>query len=372
VSDAAATIQSEREARVLRLVAPMYRRYAILFTVLVITVGIVFLLAVGVGPRYIPPGEVLEALWRSALGLFSKTETGAVDAFIVTQIRLPRAVLAVLVGGVLAVSGAALQGLFRNPLADAGLVGISSGAGLAATVMIVLGGAIFGRDFQEMGKFALPMACFAGALATTTLVYSLAQRGGRTVVAIMLLAGVAIAALCGAIIGVMIFIANDQQLRTIQFWNLGSLSGASWDTLKIAAPALLFVLFIIPRWSHRLNAMLLGEAEAQYMGVNVERMKSQMILLVALGIGTSVALTGGIGFVGLVVPHLVRLALGPDHRRLMPCSILLGAILLLAADVLARTMHPPAEIPIGILTALIGAPFFLWLLLKKGPGGLNA
>jgi iron complex transport system permease protein len=352
-------------------VAPLQRRYAFVLSALAFLLVATFLVAVGVGPKFIAPADVLRALYESVLDRADGAQA-SLDAFIITNIRVPRAVLAVLVGGALAVAGATMQGLFRNPLADPGLVGVSSGAGLAATAMIVLGGAMFGKDFSQMGKFALPIAAFLGALVTTFTIYGVSQRGGRTNVATMLLAGIAIGALCGAGVGIMIYLADDQQLRTIQFWNMGSLSSASWDSLLFAGPVLVLTLILIPRWSHRLNTMLLGESEAQYMGVHVERLKTHLIVLVALAVGASVSLTGGIGFVGLVVPHLIRLMLGPDHRRLLPCSILLGGILLLLADIAARTIHPPAEVPVGIFTALLGSPFFLYLLLKGGPGGVNA
>ncbi|MBE7466241.1 MAG: iron ABC transporter permease [Planctomycetes bacterium] len=330
-----------------------------------------FVLAVGVGPKFIPPGKVLEALWN-ALGFGNLSAESGLHAYIVAHIRLPRAVMAVLVGGALAVSGAAMQGLFRNPLADPGLIGVSGGAALAATFAIVLGSSMFGPRFAAFGKFTLPVAAFGGALATSLIVYAIARRGGRTAMGTLLLAGVAIGALSGAAIGVLIYLADDQQLRTIQFWGLGSLGAASWDALALAGPLMVLSLFLIPRWSQKLNSLLLGEQEAVCLGTDVEGLKTRLMVVVAVAVGASVAMTGGIGFVGLVVPHLVRLMLGPDHRRLTPCSILLGGMLLLGADVAARSLHPPAEIPIGILTALLGAPFFLWLLLKRDTGGLYA
>lgn len=345
-----------------------HSRYIRCFAALAVLLFVAFVLAVAIGPKVIHPAEIAEILWRALTGQLASEA----DEFIILHIRFPRAVLAVLVGGALAASGAVMQGLFRNPLADPGLVGVTSGAALSTSFMIVLGGAVFGREFAAMGRFALPLAAFAGALATTMLIYSLARRGGRTVVSVLLLAGVAIGSLSGAIIGMLIYIADDQQLRTIQFWSMGSLGSASWASLALVGPLLLLCLIALPFHANRLNSLLFGEQEAHYLGVNVERLKSQLIVLVALAVGAAVSLSGGIGFVGLVVPHLVRLVIGPDHRRLIPCSILLGAVLLLIADIGARTLHPPAEIPIGILTALLGAPFFLWLLLKGGMGGERA
>jgi iron complex transport system permease protein len=214
---------------------------------------------------------------------------------------------------------------------------------------------------------ALPLAAFAGGLAATWLVYRLATRDGRTAVATLLLAGVALGAVAGAGTGLLLFLADDAQLRSVTFWSLGSLGGATWTALAGVAPLLLLALLVALALARPLNALLLGEAEAFHLGVRVERAKRMAVGVAALGVGAAVAVSGVIGFVGLVVPHLGRLALGPDHRRLLPASALLGAALLLLADLAARTVAAPAELPIGILTALVGAPFFLWLLLRERP-----
>nr|WP_075289603.1 iron ABC transporter permease [Pararhizobium arenae] len=286
------------------------------------------------------------------------------DRIIIFDIRLPRAVLGLLVGAALAVSGAVMQGLFRNPLADPGLVGVSAGASLGAVLVIVLGSATFGPLFAAFGFYALPIAAFLGGLATTFLLYRIATRSGHTSVATMLLAGIAIAALAGAITGVMIFVADDQQLRDLTFWGLGSLAGASWPKILAAAPIILLSLAVVPFLARGLNALTLGEAAAFHMGVPVQRLKNVAIVSVAAATGASVAVSGGIGFVGIVVPHVLRLVIGPDHRFLLPASALLGGILLIFADMIARTIVPPAELPIGIITAFAGAPFFLWILLR--------
>ncbi|NVD39605.1 iron ABC transporter permease [Ensifer sp. HO-A22] len=286
------------------------------------------------------------------------------DRIIILDIRLPRAVLGMLVGASLAVSGVVMQGLFRNPLADPGLVGVSSGASLGAVLLIVLGSAVFGPLFALFGFYALPIAAFVGGLVTTLLLYRIATRGGQTSVATLLLAGIALGALTGAFTGVLIFMADDKQLRDVTFWGLGSLAGANWTKIAAAAPIILLSLAVTPFLARGLNAITLGEAAAFHMGIPVQRMKNIAIVSVAAATGASVAVSGGIGFVGIVVPHLLRLVIGPDHRYLVPASALLGGTLLILADMIARTIASPAELPIGIVTAFIGAPFFLWILLR--------
>jgi iron complex transport system permease protein len=272
--------------------------------------------------------------------------------------------LAGLVGGGLAVAGAAIQGLFRNPLAEPSLIGITSGAMLFAVSSIVLMGsflATFSAIFQQA---TVSIFAFIGGLLTTYLVYFLSSKHGRTNVMTMLLAGIAITAFAAAITGIFIFLSDDQQLRDITFWSLGSVSSASWIQLGITAPIVLIGTFLLNTHAKSLNAILLGEKEATYLGIKVERVKSQIILITALIVGVSIAMTGIIGFVGLIIPHFLRLIFGTDYRFLLKGSALLGAIFLIIADTLARTIIAPAELPIGILTALVGAPFFLWLLLQ--------
>jgi iron complex transport system permease protein len=280
------------------------------------------------------------------------------------HIRLPRVMTGLLVGAGLGASGAAMQGLFRNPLADPSLVGISSGAALAATATVIVGDAVAFSLPPALQLFAFPVAAFVGALVTSLLVYRLATIAGQTVVATLLLAGIAINALAQAFSGFLTFYATDTQIRSLTFWKLGSLGGATWASLASLAPFILVPAILLPRLARPLNAMLLGESEAGHLGFEVERVKRLIVVLVALTVGASVAFTGLIGFVGLVVPHLLRLLMGPDHRRLLPGALLLGASLLVGADLVARTLVAPAELPIGVLTAIIGAPFFLWLLLR--------
>jgi iron complex transport system permease protein len=307
----------------------------------------------------------LSNVLRWLLGLESAEQVLSVrDRIIILDIRLPRAVLGMLVGASLAVSGAVMQGLFRNPLADPGLVGVSSGASLGAVLLIVLGTTFFGPLFAVFGFYALPVAAFSGGLVTTLLLYKIATRSGQTSVATMLLAGIALGALAGAVTGVLIFMADDKQLRDLTFWGLGSLAGANWMKILSAGPIILVSLAVVPFLARGLNALTLGEAAAFHMGIPVQRLKNIAIVSVAASTGASVAVSGGIGFVGIVVPHVLRMLIGPDHRYLLPASALLGGTLLIFADMIARTIVPPAELPIGIITAFAGAPFFLWILLR--------
>ncbi|MFC4170783.1 FecCD family ABC transporter permease [Microvirga sp. GCM10011540] len=338
-----------------------------LLTGLAVLLLVTGLLAMSSGATGIPVARVLAVL-SDALGESDSIQGG--DALIILQVRLPRLCLGVLVGAALASSGALMQGLFRNPLADPGLVGVSAGAALAAAATIVLGDALLAPLIGPLPFGALPIGAFAGGLLTTFGLYLVSTRGGRTSIATMLLAGVAFGALAGAVMGLFSYLSDDRQLRDLSFWSLGSLGGASWTKVMTVAPLVLPMLLTSPFLARGLNALALGEAEAFHLGIPVQRVKALAILLVAVAVGASVASAGMIGFVGIVVPHVLRLMAGPDHRFLLPASALLGGALLLAADTVARTVVAPAELPIGILTAAIGAPFFLWLLLRR-PGGFS-
>ncbi len=287
------------------------------------------------------------------------------DRIVIFEIRLPRAVLGFLIGGGLAVSGAVMQGLFRNPLADPGLIGVSAGSSLGAVAMIVLGGGVLAPVAHILGVFALPIAAFISSLATTILLYKVATRYGQTSIATMLLAGIALGSLALAATGILIYMADDRQLRDLTFWSMGSLAGSTWSKVAGAGPIIVLSLLPLPFMARGLNALTLGEAAAFHMGISVQRLKNIAIVSVAAAVGASVAVSGGIGFVGIVVPHILRMVIGPDHRFLLPASALLGGSLLVVADVVARTIVSPAELPIGILTAGVGGPFFLWMLLRQ-------
>lgn len=334
-----------------------------LFIALGLLLMFVLWLSLALGPVSLPLGDTLRAALR-LLGVPLAADASVQQAeLILAQIRVPRTLLGLAVGMVLALCGVAMQGLFRNPLADPGLVGVSSGAALGAAVAIV-GGAAFGGLPEAFAPYLLSAFAFIGGLLVTALVYRLGRRDAQTNVAIMLLAGIALTALAGAAIGLFTYLADDATLRTLTFWNLGSLNGASYARLWPLLLATLAVALWLPRRARALNALLLGESEARHLGFEVERLKRELVFCTALGVGAAVAAAGLIGFIGLVVPHLMRLLVGPDHRLLLPASALAGASLLLLADLVARLALAPAELPIGIVTALIGAPFFLYLLVR--------
>ncbi|MEM9350685.1 MAG: iron ABC transporter permease [Pseudomonadota bacterium] len=310
-------------------------------------------------------GATDTSLWGAIGDILTGRELDNRERIIIFDIRLPRLVMGMMVGAALAVSGAVMQGLFRNPLADPGLVGVGAGAGLGAISAIVLG-SMLPLAFQSLiGNWLVPFAAFAGGWLTTILLYRVSTSNGRTSVAVMLLAGIALGALTGALSGILVYNANDAQLRDLTFWGLGSLAGATWTKVLVAFPLIAAALIAAPFLARGLNGLTLGEAAATHLGVPVQRLKSYSILLVAGAVGAAVAVSGGIGFIGIVVPHLLRLAMGPDHRYLLPAAAILGAALLVTADIIARVVVAPAELPIGIVTAVIGGPFFLWILLKN-------
>ncbi len=308
--------------------------------------------------------------WRDFSGFWVGTaaSSSSLDsALIIWQLRLPRVLLGGLVGAVLALCGAATQGLFRNPLADPSIIGVTSGASLGASIVIALGASWTGLAVLS-GISALVLGAFCGGLAATGLVYRLASRTdgfGGTSVLTMLLVGVAISALAGAINSGLAYVVDNESLRRMSLWRMGGLDGALWRDVRLALLLMLPGLLILPRYAGALNALLLGESEARHLGVRVSQVKRVVIVVVALAVAGAVALTGVIAFVGLVVPHMLRLWLGPDHRRLLPAAALAGAALLIFADALGRWLIAPAELPVGILTALLGAPLFLSLLRQR-------
>jgi iron complex transport system permease protein len=309
---------------------------------------------------------VLDALHALAhrIGLAATGISDQQEA-VLFSIRLPRVILSLAAGAALAASGAAMQGLFRNPLADPGLIGVSSGAALAAVAAIVLGDKVLHLLDAGMRPWALPVAAFAGGLLATLSVHRFGLRDGRASIATLLLAGVAINAICGAGIGLLTFLADEQQLRSLVFWTMGSLGNATWRSLPLALPLIVVPTLLLLPSMRALDAFALGEREAGHLGVDVERLKRRLLILVALATGAAVSVCGIIGFIGLVVPHLLRLACGPGHRLVLPGAALLGGVLLTAADLVARLIVAPAELPIGVVTALVGGPFFLWLLVRR-------
>lgn len=298
-------------------------------------------------------------------GLSSQQNFESQQAAVFLNLRLPRVLLGVLIGAALGISGSAIQGLFRNPLAEPGLIGISSGATLFAVMMIVLEVKIFTELSGTLGFYALSIAAFVGAGLTTMLVYRIAMKNGKTVITSLLLGGIAINALAGAFTGLLTYMATDAQLRNITFWSLGSLGGASWPTVTTLLPFVLVPIFGLPFLAKSLNALALGESQALHMGINVKMVKRLIIALATLAVGASVAVAGMIGFIGLIIPHILRMTFTSDNRLVVPGSALLGAALLTGADLIARTVVAPAELPIGILTAMIGAPIFIYIVISE-------
>lgn len=322
-------------------------------------------LSTGTGAMRIPPAQVV-AILLSKIGIHLPVAYEEGTAAVLWMIRLPRVVLGVIIGAGLAIAGAALQGLFRNPLADPGLIGVSSGASLTAVMLIVLQSSFsLFTGTPLLHFYVMNFVTFCGAIAAVLVVFRISLRNGQAVMSTMLLAGIAINALCNAITGLMTYISTNEQLRSIVFWLMGSLGGASWQTVLAVLPFVLVPLVLLPRIATALNIFALGEREAMHSGVKVSRLKTQLIIYATLAVAAGVAVAGVIGFVGLVVPHIVRQITGPDNRILIPCSALLGAVLLTLSDLLCRTIAAPAEIPVGIVTAIIGTPFFIWLILKE-------
>lgn len=335
------------------------RRRRLLLLLLVGAVIVAALLGLALGPIAISPERVLGALFPP-LGRQLSPAIGRFESTAVLDLRLPRVALALLVGASLAQAGAAMQGLFRNPLADPGLVGVASGAALAAAMTILLSRAI--APWAQ--ALITPVAAFAGGLAVATAASRVARSEGYTRVTTLLLAGLAANALAAAGIGFIVSVADPGALRSISFWMFGSLAKAGWPEIAVGAPLMIGVLLWLPRQARALNALLLGEAEARHLGVDVEKLKRRLLAAIVLAVSCCVALSGLIGFIGLLAPHWVRLWAGPDHRLLLPASALGGAALLAFADLASRLAFAPQELPVGILTAALGAPFFLYLLLR--------
>ncbi|WP_019894918.1 FecCD family ABC transporter permease [Hydrogenovibrio halophilus] len=322
---------------------------------------------------------VLCAIWALRQGVYSLSwaewwqalhSPGAtgVATQVVWELRLPRLLLAALVGAILGLCGAAMQGLFRNPLADPALIGVSSGAALASVMVIVLGSSL--AFVPENAFWLRPLAGFLGGVAVTWFIYRFASRYGRTDIGVMLLAGVAVNAMAGAGMGLMSYLASDQALRQLTYWTLGSLSQADWAQVGLLLPVLIGALLGLMSYARALNLFLMGDRVVTHLGLSLPAMKRAVVLWTALGVGAAVSVSGVIGFVGLVAPHLVRLLIGPDHRWLLPASALMGACLVVVADTLARGLAAPAELPLGIIMAAVGGPFFLWLLWRHLRGGL--
>jgi iron complex transport system permease protein len=332
----------------------------IVLSVSLLTAGI---FSVGLGAVPIPASEVFFLILHK-LDMYHMQQVNEQHEVIIFIVRLPRLILGILVGAALGISGAAIQGIFRNPLAEPGLIGISAGATLMAVAIIGLEATLLTTLSNLLGYYLLAFGAFAGAGITALLIYQISRHEGKPNVATMLLAGIAINALAGALTGLITYLASEQQLRNITFWMLGSLGGATWQTVTALAPFVLIPVILLPRSGKALNAFSLGEMQADYLGLDVNRIKRRVILLSTMAVGASVSLTGIINFMGLLVPHIIRLIMGVDNKHVLPASALLGALVLTIADMISRTLIAPIELPIGVITALIGAPVFLYILIR--------
>ena len=319
-------------------------------------------------------GGLVAALWYAlvtgavpiSLGtLFEESDAGAFQRMVLAEIRSPRVLLAAFVGSSLALAGASLQGLFRNPLADPGLIGVSSGAALGAIAMIVVGSALEVPDWLD--PYLLPLAAVAGGGLVTVFIYLFAQRFGQFSIVTILLLGIAVNALAGVGIGAFQYLSDDAQLRTLTFWMMGSFGRATWPSVLPAVALMVLAGTFLLGQPRALDRLQLGEAEARHVGVDVLHVKRLIVMMSAVAAGAGVAVAGAIGFVGLVVPHLARLMGGAAHGFVLPASVLLGGALMVCADLVARIAMIPAELPVGLVTSAIGAPFFLWLIARARP-----
>ncbi|WP_443943467.1 FecCD family ABC transporter permease [Pedobacter sp. AW1-32] len=338
-------------------------RHTLIYIFLFFVLGLTIVAALALGAMQISFAEVIAILAKSA-GFKSSLSIDPVNEGVVLMIRLPRLLMALLVGAALGISGAAIQGIFRNPLAEPGLIGISSGASLMAVVIIAFETLWFSTMSQVLGYYLLALGAFVGAAVSALLVYNLSKSNGKANVVTMLLVGIAINALAGALTGLVSYLADEQQLRSITFWMLGSLSGASWQNVSCIAPFVVIALVGLPFFSKGLNVFAIGERQAEMIGLNPDWIKGCVVLLSTMAVGASVSVSGIIGFVGLLVPHLVRLLGGVNHRFVLPASALLGALVLTVSDLISRLIVQPIELPIGVVTALLGTPIFLYILIR--------
>jgi iron complex transport system permease protein len=334
-------------------------RLTLFYLSLVLLLGVAIVIGIAIGSTHIPPGTVVRVL-ASKLLPFAHISVDETDTILIWIVRTPRVLVAALVGAALAIAGAQMQGLFQNPMASPDVIATSSGAALGAVLTIAFG-------FAQISLLWLPFGAFFGALASLGSVYALTTRGGQTTIAILLLAGVALNSLIGAMIAFVLTLhgVRFEVAQEILFWVMGGLDSRMWIHVWISAPCILVGIVIALMYARDLDLFLAGEETAASLGVDVEGVKRIVLITAALLTSAAVAVSGVVGFVGLIVPHVVRLLVGPAHRRLIPASGLIGAMFLVITDLFARTVHPPEEVALGIITAAVGAPFFLYLLVKQ-------
>lgn len=320
--------------------------------------------SLSLGAMHIPLKEVIGTLAKG-MGYSGLDGTGdQINEGVIMVIRLPRVLLGILVGAALGISGAAIQGIFRNPLAEPSLIGISAGASLMAVIIIAFETLLFVGLSEILGYYLLAFGAFAGAGITAMLVYHIARINGRANVSTMLLAGIAINALAGALTGLVTYLADEQKLRSITFWMMGSLGGATWQNVLCLMPFVVIPLICLPFLAKGLNLFAIGENQVALIGLDPNRIKILVVVFSTMAVGASVAVSGIIGFIGLLIPHMTRLLGGVDHRFVLPVSALMGALVLTIADMISRLIVQPIELPIGVVTALMGTPIFLYILIR--------
>ena len=343
-----------------------YEKNTIIFLIGLFLLAIISLVSTTIGPVKISILQIIDILFESININTNLSSSEISQAFktVVLDIRLPRILMGIIVGIALGISGAILQGLFRNPLIDPGFIGVSSGAAIGA-MFVIMFSQLIAIENNFYVQFLLPVFAMSGGLSTTILVYKMSQMSGKTNIMAMLLSGIAVNAFSGSIIGFLVYRASDMELRSFTFWTLGSLDNSNWLIVSIAVVAILIPIIISINLRKKLDIFMLGDAEAGYLGLNIEKLKKRIIFISALMVGVTVAFCGMIGFIGLVTPHLVRLIMGPSHKTLIFGSAILGAIILILADFISRIIIAPAQLPIGIITSALGAPFFLWLIVSQ-------
>jgi iron complex transport system permease protein len=336
--------------------------YSTIYLTMVIVLFLFIILSAGTGAVNLSFSEIIDIIRHKAGN--NQIQVNPIHEGLFFEIRLPRTFLCVLVGAALSVSGALMQSLFRNPIVEPGLIGTSAGSALGAALLTVLGNNAFFNNMAFLGDLMMPICAFVGGLVATMLVYFFSASFNRVNISIMILAGIAINAIANGATGFLAYIARDPQARSITFWSLGSLSVANWQSVIIVGVSTILGFILALRFAKPLNALQLGDTEAGYLGINTERMKILVILVNTLLVSVATSIVGIIAFIGLIVPHLLRLLKGSDSRYLLIGSALLGAIILIATDMICRIIIAPAEMPIGIVTAFVGAPVFLWLLAR--------
>jgi iron complex transport system permease protein len=350
----------------------MLRHNKFFFPVLIILLVIVLLWGIAFGSVHIR----LQDMFSGLNHVFNGQDPANIHEAVFVQLRLPRVLLCGITGAILAVSGVLMQGLFRNPIVEPGLIGTSAGAGLGAAVVFVLAPSFSPAVKEWAGTLLTPVMAFIGAMLSTIIVYSIARNAKRISIMSLLLVGIAMNAVCLSGINFLAYTARDSQARSITFWNMGNFSGASWLQVIVVSITAALVFIISFNYSKQLNTLLLGEEEATYLGVNPNKLKRNILLLNTIMVSVATAFVGVIAFMGLIVPHMLRLMIGSDNKRLLPASMLLGSTLLICADTFGRLILAPAEVSVGIITSLIGAPIFIILLkrfnLLQNKGGYNA